>query len=183
MNGVLQKCNVSVTRVVRLDKSGTTQVFKNYLQKVGPNRSGATCAPGNGWTFYAQDANNTVWPEGTGCTPLIRPASSGNAAVVSLCLSTVGSVCYGEIADVDTQGLTYAKVKAGAGPKFISPLTKNPATGKKTKSNCSTTAASLPGSTPSDAVGLNPNDTWATDNNAATTVTSRTRGRSTRSAG
>lgn len=164
LNPKLANCNLAVTRVVRMDRSGTTQIYKNYLQRVDPDRTGAVCAPGSGWTFYAQDAQNQNWPEGAGCSALTRPGTSGNEAVVTLCKATTGAVCYAEIADMAIQKLAAAEVRAGAGTKFVPPLKKNKTTRKKTESNCSTANASLPGTTPSDAVGLDPNDTWATDN-------------------
>lgn len=163
LNPHLASCDRGVTRVVRLDKSGTTQIYKNYLQNVDPNRSGAVCAAGNGWTFYAQDANNQTWPEGSGCSDLTRPATSGNAAVVGLCKTTAGAVCYGDIADFALQNLKSVKVRS-ATAGYVPPLVNNPNTGQKTQSNCSTADASLPGTTASDAVGLNATDTWATDN-------------------
>src|SRR5262252_2367368 len=63
-NAALATCNLAVTRQVRLDKSGSTQIVKNYLSNVDGNRPGATCAAGTTWTTLAQDANNTVWPDG-----------------------------------------------------------------------------------------------------------------------
>lgn len=165
LNPALANCNTPVIRVVRLEKSGTTQIFKNYLAKVDPNRSGATCAPANGWTFYAQDAQNTNWPTGgSECSALIRPDTSGNLAVVTKCKATIGGICYADIADALQNKLKLAKVRNGTDTAFQASAANDPVTLKKTRANCDPSAASLPGTTASDAVGLNASDTWAIDN-------------------
>jgi ABC-type phosphate transport system substrate-binding protein len=164
VNAVLSHCNVAVTRVVRLDKSGTTQIYKNYLAKVDPTRAGAVCDPGDSWTTLAQDAHNLDWPTGAGCSTLTRPATSGNPAVVTLCLSTDGSFCYGDIADFALQGLVSATVRNHANSSFVAALKTNGITHQKTQSNCDTSTATLPGTTAADAVGLNGSDNWASDN-------------------
>jgi ABC-type phosphate transport system substrate-binding protein len=171
LNGFLSKCNVSVTRVVRMDKSGTTQITKNYLAKVDPNRTGAVCDPGDPWTTLAQDAHNQDWPTGAGCSTLTRPATSGGPAVVSLCTVTVGSFCYADEADIVAGAAKTATVRNGANSSFQTPLATNPATGLKTQANCDASPATLPGaglgtaSARQDAsVGLNAGDNWGIDN-------------------
>jgi hypothetical protein len=167
INGKLKNCNIAVTRIVRLDKSGTTQIDKNYLSRVDPNRTGALCSPGTTWTSLAQDANNVNWPTGTGCSTLTRPGTTGNPAVVALCNSTDGAFCYGDIADFVLQGLVSATVRNATDTSFIAPLTKNSSTGLVTQANCDTSAGSLPGSptpTANDVVNLNAVDNWGIDN-------------------
>ena len=152
----------AIKRVVRLDKSGTTQIFKNYLAKV--DGASAQC-DGSNWATLAQDANNTVWPSGGTCTTLLRGATSGNPAVAAVIASTKDTIGYVDLSDAASRGLKYATVHAAVGSKFVNPLVKNKATGAKTLANCDLSSATLPGSTNNDSVGLG-TDTWATDNSS-----------------
>jgi ABC-type phosphate transport system substrate-binding protein len=158
-NASLTNCNVAITRVVRLDKSGTTQVFKNFLSNADGARSGATCDAANSWTNLALDSNNTAWPTGAGCSNLVRPTTTGGAPVVSLVRSTPGAVGYADLADAvvaGTPALIQSNVRNATDTQYVGAA-------NGTAANCDF-ATSLPGSTNSDAVGLNPGgDNWAFD--------------------
>src|SRR5262249_31115145 len=165
-NAKLATCNLAVTRQVRLDKSGSTQIIKNYLKNVDGGRAGAACAPGTTWTTLAQDANNTAWPEGAGCTPLQRPATGGSAALVALCTSTAGAVCYADLADAVAGALPTPMIKAHSGLGYVAPRILK-------KANCDSKFGSLPADSPGfpgdgadAAVNLNPDDNWSVDNPA-----------------
>jgi ABC-type phosphate transport system substrate-binding protein len=97
----LQGCTVPVTRVVRLDDSGTTQIFKNYLGHVDMNRASATCDPGNVWgtanngsgtgSGLAGASPNYEWPNfttaATGGTGTVHPdgATKNGAPATGTC--------------------------------------------------------------------------------------------------
>jgi ABC-type phosphate transport system substrate-binding protein len=97
INASLANCPGAVTRVVRLDDSGTTQIFKNYLQKIdgsrtnfpGPSPLGYTCDTGTTWTALAAASPNRVWP---GLSPQGPTTEWGAAATTSCSAIYTGDV-------------------------------------------------------------------------------------------
>jgi ABC-type phosphate transport system substrate-binding protein len=155
--GALARCTQSVTRVVRLDRSGTTQTFKNYLKNADGSR---VLCDGNTWTFFSADANNTSWPTAAPCPAnLTRPTGNGGAAVVSLVSQTDGAFGYADYADWIGTTPVLASLSNPAGTAFQSPGAGNSA-------SCGFSGASLPGTSAGDAVGLSTSSlNWATDAN------------------
>jgi ABC-type phosphate transport system substrate-binding protein len=152
-------CDISVRRVVRNDKSGTTQIFKNYLVKADDKRKTTTCSAGTKWDFYAQDANNQVWPNSGTCSTLDN-AGAGNGGVATEIKGNVGAVGYVDLSDANARGLKFAKVKSKTAG-FASPFK---ASSKKT-ANCDIGSATLPdGGSANGMVGLVAGDNWGTDN-------------------
>ena len=169
-------CTGPVTRVVRLDKSGTTQIFKNYLKNV--NQAGTLCDTTSTWGGAGGlflDANNTTWPTTTtgSCSQLARGDVNGNNGVLDICAHKVslganqptgGFACYADLPDQQafTGGDSIIKttVRNGANTAFVS-------SSSGTQANCNFGVMTLPSSS---AVGLNINpdgsgkDTWALDN-------------------
>lgn len=159
-------CNLLVKRAVRFDKSGTTQVHKNYLVAVDNTRAtSTTCDVGTQWSFYAQDANNQSWPSGAGCSPLINSGANGGGSLVTFCnnAAQVGAICYADLKDVPASfaNLTRSSLLAGVGGLYVPP-------NSGTASNCDASFVT----TPSGGVGLSYDtstdpttwDTWASDN-------------------
>jgi ABC-type phosphate transport system substrate-binding protein len=189
-NPGLVNCNVPVTRAVRFDKSGTTQIFKNYLKNADANRSGATCDPGTSWATLWQDANNTSWPGAPGaptspptsqpapatatCSAVTNGGANGNNSMITAIRATNGTFGYPDDADAlaitGTPAVTLASVRNAANTSF-----QGPGTGA---ANCDFPIL-LPGGTTTTAVGLDQsrdpspgidvytNDTWAFNNDAA----------------
>jgi len=164
-NASLAGCAIAIQRGVRLDNSGTTGIFKNYLAGVNDPRSGTTCNPGPTWTsFNPTNAANTSWPgpASATCSPLAVPATSGGTALVQLVNNTPGAVGYADLADI-TQGgvpaLINASVRNAVDTGYVAPLAGKAA-------NCDLGVLILPGSTGSDAVGLNTSENWGNDNKA-----------------
>jgi ABC-type phosphate transport system substrate-binding protein len=184
-------CNHAIIRDVRLDDSGTTQNFKNYLSNVDPLRTGATCQGSLHWGPISDPNalvnsppplnNNTGWPTGTGCSTLERPGITGNPGVLDYCtgLNTgattatppgpgpvPGTVCYADASDVKIGG-------SPSGQYFPSLTIANlqNATGTAfvspygsgTSTNCSGAIFLPAGGDTDGSVGLNPADNWSTD--------------------
>ena len=172
INTALQTCNLPVKRVVRSDRSGTTQIYKNYLKNVDPT-SIPTCGPtapplsatltDYSWTSFAQDLNNQLWPTGGGCTALVT--ANGNAGVVAACADSVnnpGAICYADLADISLPAgnpLIKSTVRNGTNTAFV-------AASVGTRANCNFGSVVTPGTGSAGAVGLDPADTWAFDNAA-----------------
>jgi ABC-type phosphate transport system substrate-binding protein len=95
----------TITRVVRLDESGTTSIFKKYLALI----NGEPVFGELGWRQISEGlANNEDWP-GT----VTRPGSTGGGALVKKVAETPGSIGYANLAD------------ARANTSFIPPLGGN----------------------------------------------------------
>ena len=171
-------CTGPVTRVVRLDKSGTTQIFKNYLKNVDGSRTGAGCSTGTTWTSLALDANNVTWPSSGTCSTLQRGDINGNPGVLhevfgSASVTAIsGAIGYADVADFkgytpvpSTLRVSLANVRNATDTSFQPSTSGN-------VSNCSFSTMSTPSGT-GGPVGQNfdpnnptatTNDTWSLDN-------------------
>jgi ABC-type phosphate transport system substrate-binding protein len=169
-NPSLKECKTKITRVVREDNSGTTNITKFYLIKVDNERTGAVCAPGKTWEFYNSTSPNTQWPgkqepgkEGE-CSEITTAASSGNPELLKKLISIEASVGYADLGDATTfqtenpkDGVIFAHIQNATGTEFVAPNTGKGA-------NCDYRTLSLPGLNAESAVGLNPEDNWASNN-------------------
>lgn len=161
-NPSLAKCSTAITRVVRADSSGTTNIFKQYLIRADTARTAQKCAEGKKWEGYF--TTNTEWPgkqkpgeEGT-CSTITTAATSGGSALIKKLKETPAGVGYADLADaVGQEGLTIPNVQNATGTSFQAPNLGKGA-------NCTFGVLSLPGSTSSDAVGLDSEDNWANNN-------------------
>jgi ABC-type phosphate transport system substrate-binding protein len=167
-NPSLEKCKTPITRVVREDNSGTTNITKFYLIKVDNERTGAVCAPGKKWEEY-NGSPNTVWPgkqskEEGACSEITTGEKSGNPEVLKTLIAHEASVGYADLGDATTfqkehegDGVIFAHIQNATGTEFVAPNTGKGA-------NCDYRTLSLPGGSPESAVGLDPEDNWASDN-------------------
>jgi len=123
-------CTGEITRVVRFDSSGTTEIFKAYLVRAENERSSSafTCAVGKKWSEYTK--TNTEWPgkqnvgkEGT-CSPITTAAKSGGPEEVSKILATDGGIGYADLPDeAGHSGLVTATVENATGTASVAPNT------------------------------------------------------------
>jgi ABC-type phosphate transport system substrate-binding protein len=183
LNAWLADCHVPVTRVVRQDRSGTTQILKNYLARASGTSPGFGSCTTVRWgvqpgqpsqpTDLNLDAQNREWPgqqadppDGTlpsvpattDCTAIARNPSNGNGPLLATLNATPGGIGYADLAEMVAQ------------PALIRPLLRN---GTDTAfvraddgfdANCRFTALTLPGGgDPGASVGLDPGDSWAFD--------------------
>jgi len=170
-NSSLKECTGPVTRVVRQDSSGTTNILKQYLIKVDNERTGATCkGEGNPATPITWEAgyftNNVLWPgkQHTGeegvCSAITTGALSGGAELIAKLKTVEGGIGYIDLAEaVGQTGIVLASVENATGTKFEAPSINGGA------ANCLYSALPAPpGSSNSDAVGLNAEDNWSNNN-------------------
>lgn len=143
--GLAACTGLAITRVVRLDSSGTTTTFKSYLRNADPSTT--LCDGSSTWTSLF--ATNTTWATGGSCSPLVRGASNGGPALLAALLSTDGGIGYADFADwnANAPAIPLDNVAAADNSGFVSP-------GSFPASNCSFAGSLLPGSSNSDAVGL-----------------------------
>jgi ABC-type phosphate transport system substrate-binding protein len=92
------KCNpkTEITRVVRLEGSGTTAIFQKFLSVV----YGKPVDEGKTWAQLGQLAANTKWPQET--EKLIR--GKGNPGVAAEIAAHAGSIGYVNLADARNNG-------------------------------------------------------------------------------
>jgi ABC-type phosphate transport system substrate-binding protein len=172
-NPGLAECKNKIIRVVRQDDSGTTNIFKLYLARADAARTGAVCGVVTGpktllWPEYDNTPNN-VWPgtkeagkEGE-CTEVVNGEKSGNPELLKKLAATEAGAGYADLGDVVTNteinkaGVVFAHVQNATGTEFVAANTGKGA-------NCDYRTLSLPGTNAESAVGLNPEDNWATDN-------------------
>ena len=165
-NPALANCTGAVTRVLREDSSGTTEIFKAYLVRAENARTGQKCAEGKKWSNYT--AKNTEWPgkqavgkEGT-CSAFVITAKSGGPEEVKKLEETPDGVGYADLPDVEA-----AKVLPLVASVENATATSPEPPGVSGAANCNYNVLSLPGATASDSVGLDPEDNWATNNEEA----------------
>ncbi len=159
-NPSLSKCNFPVTRIVREDSAGQSEILKNFMIRSDNERPGE-CDVGAKWSSFAK---NTEWPglqkpgkEGT-CSEIKKTPSSGGPEDVKYTEETPGAIGYADLADsVGHPLLNIADVQNATATQFEAPNTGKAA-------NCTLSVLTLPGATASDAVGLNPEDNYATNN-------------------
>jgi ABC-type phosphate transport system substrate-binding protein len=165
-------CSGAITRVVRKDKSGTTFVFKEYLENAA---LGVVTCNGS-WKTLAQPANNQVWPEnglGTcaGLSALKEATNTGGGGEAEEVRATSGSIGYANLGDAralftDEEGNKYhwlevqndgteTEEEAGEERTFAYPGVGTEPSLTVGKANCAETnyGATLP--------GVETNDDWS----------------------
>jgi ABC-type phosphate transport system substrate-binding protein len=156
-------CTGAITRVVRPDSSGTTEIFKSYLVATANTRPGTlTCDVTKTWKEYTSP--NTIWPgkapeSTTGCSPIVTGAKSGGPEEINEIQATNGGIGYADLPDTtaDSEGLILASVESATGTGSYQTANK----GKG--ANCNFNSLTLPGLTANEAVGLNTSENWATN--------------------
>lgn len=94
-----------VERVVRLDASGTTFAFKQWLDLQRPTRQ---------WREDAvpQVYANQAWPNDSGSTAVLRGTANGNGALADKVNATDGSIGYNDLATARSKGFTKSNTDA-----------------------------------------------------------------------
>jgi ABC-type phosphate transport system substrate-binding protein len=95
LKGKKGACNAPIKRVVRLEGSGTTSIFKKYLNLEEPNEF-LVEGESTTWKKLAESTKNTVWPEEKADPVLKGKGGGGVVAEVAAHESTIG---YAVIAD------------------------------------------------------------------------------------
>src|SRR6202167_3899814 len=168
-NSSLSNCTGSVTRVVREDKSGESDILKQYLVRVDNERTDSACGVIKSvvqkWEA-SFTAKTKKWPgrqkigEEGSCSRVTTAERSGGSALVYELKETAGGIGYIDLAEaVGQSGIVLASVENATGTKFELPSIGGGA------ANCLYTALPAPpGSTNAEAVGLNPEDNWSNNN-------------------
>ena len=95
-------CEAQIVRLVRLDESGTTHVFKRYLNLINgsPIETGA-----HGeltWGQMSEETNNNeAWPE---AAKVVHASTSGGGGLVKEGVAVESSIAYASLADARSNG-------------------------------------------------------------------------------
>jgi ABC-type phosphate transport system substrate-binding protein len=138
-------CNVAITRVVRSDKSGTTYVYKEYLNKI--NSGALTCVTigKKNWEELAEPVNNLTWPEsctGTTLSKVVKAKNSGGGGEVEEVIAQEGSIGYANLGDARKgykAGVRWLEVENGSGTAWPGTGASEPQE-TAAKANCSGTS-------------------------------------------
>ena len=110
--GTKEELESSITRVARLDQSGTTHIFKKYLGLINKEKFETEKAESKSWNEISEGTENTTWPK---AAEVVRPTKTGGGALVSKVAETPGSLGYANLADARSNG-GFSKTGVG-GPK------------------------------------------------------------------
>jgi ABC-type phosphate transport system substrate-binding protein len=174
-NPSLASCTAAVTRVVRSDNSGTTNIFKSYLVRAENERTAQKCAEGKHWSSSASSVSgtgeyfespNTKWPgkqsvgkEGT-CSAIVAPTNTGGPALIEEVKKIEGSVGYADLSNAtgtEGAGLLLPNVENATETSAEAP-------NEGSAANCTYKVLGLPRGGAEGAVGLTAKDTWANNN-------------------
>ncbi len=93
--------NSPIQPVVRFDQSGTTHIFKKYLDLTGPSAFETEKEESKTWTEISEGTENTVWPK---AAHVIKPAAKGGGEELAKVASTPGSIGYANLAEARLNG-------------------------------------------------------------------------------
>ena len=143
------KAEQTINVVVRLDKSGTTHIFKAFLLQVGstspiemeeenepegagkgqPCKAVKPAKETRTWTQVSEGCENQRWPE---AAEIVRPAKTGNPGVIEKVSSTPNSIGYADLAVAREKKLFSATGEGGEGmERFWSPVSNSKPGSKK----------------------------------------------------
>ncbi len=113
-------CNAeaTITPIVRHDGSGTTHIFKRYLNLINPAKFTDEEGKEVTWGEISEGGANTQWPAGV-VTKEHKGAEAceGSPCMVTTVAETPSSVAYVNLADVRSNG-AFSKKSLLGGPKF-----------------------------------------------------------------
>jgi ABC-type phosphate transport system substrate-binding protein len=148
LKGKKGACNPPIKRVARLEGSGTTSIFKKYLNLQEPNEFAVEGVGSTTWKKLAESSVNTTWPEEK-ADPVVR--GKGGGGVVAAVAATESSIAYANLADAratfgaPTPEMFWAEIEHGvtkkgkkSTPAFAEPA-NNGETTAKGSANCTET--------------------------------------------
>jgi len=87
--------SATITPVVRFDQSGTTHIFKRYLNLIEPAALETSAGPKT-WSQLSEGSLNTTWPTAAG---VIRPGAKGGGELIKTVTEAPGRIGYVNVAE------------------------------------------------------------------------------------
>jgi ABC-type phosphate transport system substrate-binding protein len=119
-------CNTAtaITPVVRFDQSGTTHIFKKYLDLINGSTFTTEKEESKTWTEVSEGTESTDWPK---AADVVKPAAKGGGEEINKVNATPGSIGYVNLAEARAnKGFTESPGTGGPGTaKFWAPIQNN----------------------------------------------------------
>ena len=121
-------CNAEteIKKIVRLDQSGTSHVFKKYLGLINSGTFETELGATKSWNEVAEGPENKTWPK---AAAVERPAASGGGEEVPKVAATASSIGYANLADVRKNGSFSTPPSSGEGTAKFWAEVQNSGTG------------------------------------------------------
>jgi len=122
LNG--KTCNAATTiqPVVRKDESGTTHIFKKYLDLINNGSFETEKAETKNWNEISEDTESTTWPKAAN---VVKPEATGGGALVTKVAETPSSIGYANLADARNNKSFSTPNGGGGKPRFWVELQNN----------------------------------------------------------
>jgi ABC-type phosphate transport system substrate-binding protein len=117
-------CNAATTiqPVVRKDGSGTTHIFKKYLNLINFGSFETEKAETKNWSEISEGTENTTWPKAAN---VVKPEATGGGALVAKVAETPSSIGYANLADARSNKSFTPPVGGGKTARFWVGLQNN----------------------------------------------------------
>ncbi len=112
LNGKTCNAEETIKVTVRKDESGTTHIFKKYLNLINGGTFETEKAESKTWNEVSEGPESTTWPKAANVT---KPTANGNGAVVAKVAETPSSIAYTGLSDARSNG-KFSKPGEGGGP-------------------------------------------------------------------
>jgi ABC-type phosphate transport system substrate-binding protein len=89
----------TITPVVRFDQSGTTHIFKRYLDQIDTAKLLTETEANETWNELSEGSQNVVWPK---AARVVKPAAKGGGELLAKVAATAGSIGYVNLAEART---------------------------------------------------------------------------------
>lgn len=120
-----EEAESNITKVVRLDGSGTTHIFKKYLGLINKTtafevtNSKGESTGSHTWDEISSGSENTSWPT---ADAVVRPAGKGGGEEVAKVAAEPGSIGYANMADARANSAFVPPVGGAKKPIFWVPI-------------------------------------------------------------
>jgi ABC-type phosphate transport system substrate-binding protein len=122
LNGKTCNAGTLIKPIAREDGSGTTHIFKKYLNLINIVAFETEKAETKNWNEVSEGTENTTWPKAAGVT---KPAKSGGGELLKLVAETPSSIGYANLADARGNKSFSPPVGGGAKARFWVPIQNN----------------------------------------------------------
>ena len=122
LNGKTCNAETLIKPVVRKDGSGTTHIFKKYLDLINNGSFETEKAETKNWNEISEGTENTTWPKAAN---VVKPEATGGGALVSKVAETPSSIGYANLADARSNKSFTPPIGGGGKPRFWVELQNN----------------------------------------------------------
>jgi ABC-type phosphate transport system substrate-binding protein len=122
LNGKTCNPETPIKPIVRKDGSGTTHIFKKYLDLINNGSFETEKAETKNWSEISEGTENTTWPKAAN---VVKPEATGGGALVTKVAETPSSIGYANLADARSNKSFTPPTGGGSKPRFWVELQNN----------------------------------------------------------